>query len=52
MHPIAAIATRQSNVIMFEKAAARVKAARTHAELRAALADADLALLEYRRMRK
>lgn len=50
-HPIAAIALRASNVIQFQKAALRVKAARTHTELKSALNDADRALAEYRRMR-
>jgi hypothetical protein len=48
MHPIAAIASRQSNVIQFKKAALRAMTARTHAELIAALKDADAALAEYR----
>jgi hypothetical protein len=49
--PLPAIALRASNVIMFERAAARVKAARTNAELKAALADADLAWAEYWKLR-
>ena len=42
---------RRQNVVCFEKAAFRVKAARTHAEIRAALKDADDALREWRRQK-
>jgi hypothetical protein len=49
MHPIAAIASRQSTVIVFKKAADRAMTARTHAELIAALKDADAALLALRK---